>query len=295
MASLRDIKRRIEGVKNTRQITRAMKLVAGAKLRKATERATSARPYQEALTRVLQRVALSAGDDLNQDLLIKHENVTRVAIVVFGTDRGLCGSFNSGLFRQVVKTLAEQKELGHEVELWMVGKKAPIFFKARKIAADWAKQDIKNTEYMDNVLELGERLTAKFISGEVQEVYLAYSAFQSIMVQTPTLSKLLPLSVEATETTDSASDDAQIDYKYEPNANVILNTLVPLYLQTIIHQAFLETEAGEHASRMTSMDNATRNASEIVDSLTIVYNRARQAAITTELIEIVSGAEALKS
>jgi F-type H+-transporting ATPase subunit gamma len=220
--------------------------------------------------------------------------VSRIAIVIFGTDRGLCGSFNTALFRQVVKTLAEKKALGHEVELWMVGKKAPTFFKARKIAADWAKQDIKNTEYMDNVLELGERLTAKFTSGEVQEVYLAYSAFKSVMVQTPTLSKLLPLSVEA-EKTDSASDEAQIDYKYEPNANVILNTLVPLYLQTIIHQAFLETEAGEHASRMTSMDNATRNASEIVDSLTIVYNRARQAAITTELIEIVSGAEALKA
>jgi F-type H+-transporting ATPase subunit gamma len=294
MASLRDIKRRIEGVKNTRQITRAMKLVAGAKLRKATDRATSARPYQEALTRVLQRVALSAGDELNQGLLLKHEKVSRIAIVIFGTDRGLCGSFNTALFRQVVKTLAEKKALGQEVELWMVGKKAPTFFKARKIAADWAKQDIKNTEYMDNVLELGERLTAKFTSGEVQEVYLAYSAFKSVMVQTPTLSKLLPLSVEA-EKTDSASDEAQIDYKYEPNANVILNTLVPLYLQTIIHQAFLETEAGEHASRMTSMDNATRNASEIVDSLTIVYNRARQAAITTELIEIVSGAEALKA
>lgn len=294
MASLRDIKRRIEGVKNTRQITRAMKLVAGAKLRKATDRATSARPYQEALTRVLQRVALSAGDDLNQGLLLKHENVSRIAIVIFGTDRGLCGSFNTALFRQVVKTLAEKKAQGHEVELWMVGKKAPTYFRARKIAADWAKQDIKNTEYMDNVLELGERLTAKFTSGEVQEVYLAYSAFKSVMVQTPTLSKLLPLSVEA-ENTDGASDEAQIDYKYEPNANVILNTLVPLYLQTIIHQAFLETEAGEHASRMTSMDNATRNASEIVDSLTIVYNRARQAAITTELIEIVSGAEALKA
>lgn len=294
MASLRDIKRRIEGVKNTRQITRAMKLVAGAKLRKATERATSARPYQEALTRVLQRVALSAGDDLDQDLLIKHENVSRVAIVIFGTDRGLCGSFNTALFRQVVKTLAEQKELGHEVELWMVGKKTPTFFKSRKISADWAKQDIKNTEYMDNVLELGERLTAKFTSGEVQEVYLAYNAFQSVMIQTPTLSKLLPLSVEV-ESAEANDDEAQIDYKYEPNANVILDTLVPLYLQTIIHQSFLETEAGEHASRMTSMDNATRNASEIVDSLTIVYNRARQAAITTELIEIVSGAEALKA
>jgi F-type H+-transporting ATPase subunit gamma len=293
MASLRDIKRRIEGVKNTRQITRAMKLVAGAKLRKATERATSARPYQESLSRVLQRVSSTAGEDSNQALLQTHEIVNRVAIVVFGTDRGLCGSFNSALFRQVVKNVAEQKEKGHEVELWMLGKKAPTYFKSRKVQAEWAKQDIKNTEYMENVLELSERLTAKFTSGEIQEVHLAYNAFQSVMNQTPTLSKLLPLTVE--DSALQSTESVQIDYKYEPNPKVILDTLIPLYLQTLIHQAFLETEAGEHASRMTSMDNATRNASEIVDSLTIVYNRARQAAITTELIEIVSGAEALKS
>jgi len=293
MASLRDIKRRIEGVKNTRQITRAMKLVAGAKLRKATDRATSARPYQESLTRVLQRVAESAGEDSEQELLQSHDTVEKVAVVIFGTDRGLCGSFNTSIFRQAEKFIAEQKELGREVEIWMLGKKAPSYFSARKIEADWAKQDIKNEEYMENVLELGERLTAQFIAGDVQEVYLAYNTFKSVLVQTPTFAKLLPLTVDTSENDSTASDGSQIDYKYEPDPDVILDTLVPLYLQTIIHQAFLETEAGEHASRMTAMDNATRNASEIVDSLTLVYNRARQAAITTELIEIVSGAEAL--
>jgi len=136
-------------------------------------------------------------------------------------------------------------------------------------------------------------LTAKFTSGEVQEVYLAYNTFKSVLVQNPTFAKLLPLEVDSTEEADVSDDGSQIDYKYEPDPNVILDTLVPLYLQTLIHQAFLETEAGEHASRMTAMDNATRNASELVDSLTLDYNRARQAAITTELIEIVSGAEAL--
>jgi len=292
MASLRDIKRRIDGVKNTRQITRAMKLVAGAKLRKATDRATSARPYQESLTRVLQSIAGSTGDDSNQALLQSHDNVERIAVVIFGTDRGLCGSFNTSIFRQAEKFFAEQKKEGREVEVWMLGKKAPTYFAARKIEPDWAKQDIKNTEYMENVLELGERLTAKFTGGEVQEVYLAYNTFKSVMVQTPTFAKLLPLSVDTVEE-DASDDGSQIDHKYEPNPTVILDTLVPLYLQTLIHQAFLETEAGEHASRMTAMDSATRNASEIVDSLTLTYNRARQAAITTELIEIVSGAEAL--
>ena len=293
MASLRDIKRRIDGVKNTRQITRAMKLVAGAKLRKATERATSARPYQESLTRVLQRVAESAGEDSNQELLQSYEEVQRIAVVIFGTDRGLCGSFNTALFRQVEKFVNAQKEQGREVDVWMLGKKAPPFFAARSIEPDWAKQDIKNDAYMENVLELGKHLTAKFTAGEVQEVYLAFNTFKSVLVQNPTFAKLLPLSVEASSEDDSASDGSQIDYKYEPDPTVILDTLVPLYLQTLIHQAFLETEAGEHASRMTAMDNATRNASEIVDSLTLDYNRARQAAITTELIEIVSGAEAL--
>ena len=292
MASLRDIKRRIDGVKNTRQITRAMKLVAGAKLRKATERATSARPYQESLTRVLQRVAKSAGEDSNQELLQSYEEVNRIAVVVFGTDRGLCGSFNTALFRQTAKFINAQKEQGREVDVWMLGKKAPPFFSARSIEPNWAKQDIKNDAYMDNVLELGKRLTAQFTAGEVQEVYLAFNTFKSVLVQNPTFAKLLPLTVESSSQDDS-SDGSQIDYKYEPNPNVILDTLVPLYLQTIIHQSFLETEAGEHASRMTAMDNATRNASEIVDSLTLDYNRARQAAITTELIEIVSGAEAL--
>ncbi|MEC7240121.1 MAG: ATP synthase F1 subunit gamma [Myxococcota bacterium] len=293
MASLRDIKRRIEGVKNTRQITRAMKLVAGAKLRKATERAMSARPYQESLTRVLQRVATTAGEDAEQELLQSYDTVEKIAVVVFGTDRGLCGSFNSSIFRQTEKFIAEQKELGREVEIWLLGKKAPAYFNARKITADWSRQDIKSEDYLENVLELGERLTAKFTSGEVQEVYLAYNTFKSVLVQNPTFAKLLPLEVETSEETDASEDGSQIDYKYEPDPDVILDTLVPLYLQTIIHQAFLETEAGEHASRMTAMDNATRNASEIVDSLTLDYNRARQAAITTELIEIVSGAEAL--
>jgi len=293
MASLRDIKRRIDGVKNTRQITRAMKLVAGAKLRKATERATSARPYQESLTRVLQRVAKSAGEDSNQELLQSYEEVNRIAVVVFGTDRGLCGSFNTALFRQTAKFINAQKEQGREVDVWMLGKKAPPFFSARSIEPNWAKQDIKNDQYMDNVLELGEKLTAQFIAGDVQEVYLAYNTFKSVLVQTPTFAKLLPLTVDTSENDSTDSNGSQIDYKYEPDPDVILDTLVPLYLQTIIHQAFLETEAGEHASRMTAMDNATRNASEIVDSLTLVYNRARQAAITTELIEIVSGAEAL--
>lgn len=237
MASLRDIKRRIEGVKNTRQITRAMKLVAGAKLRKATDRAMSARPYQESLTRVLQRVAGSAGEDSEQELLQSHDTVEKIAVVIFGTDRGLCGSFNTSIFRQTAKFLAEQEALGREVEIWMLGKKAPPYFSARKRTASWSRQDIKSEDYLENVLELGERLTAKFTSGEVQEVYLAYNTFKSVLVQNPTFAKLLPLEVDSAEETDTSDDGSQIDYKYEPDPDVILDTLVPLYLQTLIHQA----------------------------------------------------------
>ena len=288
MANLKDIKRRIGAVTNTRQITKAMKMVAGAKLRRATESATSARPYQQSLTRVLQRVAQSAGTEASHPLLTSHEEVKDMAMVVFGSDRGLCGSFNNQLFRQVEEVVAKAVAEGVEVRLYTFGKKANSYFSYRGYTLEKSVVDLERDRYTDYVTEVSDALRAGFTSGTFQEVHLAYNDFRSVMSQVPTFSQLLPLRVES-----SGESDGEGDYKYEPNSQEILNTLLPLYLQTLLLQSFLETEAGEHAARMTAMDSATRNASDIIGNLTLDYNRARQAAITTELIEIVSGAEAL--
>lgn len=293
MANLREIKRRIGAVKNTKKITSAMKMVAGAKLRKATDAATAARPYKNALAKVLNTVADTVGDESGQELLTAHDKIEKVLIIVFGTDRGLCGSFNTGLFRETSKWAEEQEKNGRTVEIWAIGKKAAPYFKSRGSNVTWSKMNIKNDEYMDAVREIGERLQSTFVSGEVQEVFLGFNTFKNVLLQPTTFTKLLPMTVETSEVQPVGQELTMIDYKYEPDAETILDTLVPLYMQTIIHQSFLETEAGEHASRMTSMDNATRNASDIIENLTLLYNRARQAAITTELIEIVAGAEAL--
>ncbi len=294
MANLKDIKRRIGAVTNTRQITKAMKMVAGAKLRRATEHAEAARPYQSTLTRVLARVADSSGGDASHELLESHESVEKVAVVIFGSDKGLCGSFNNALFREAQRFINAQNEKGRTVVLHTYGKKARGYFKSRKIEMENSVTELSAATYMDAVTELADTLRAQYVAGEIQEVHLAYNRFRSVLTQEPTFSQLLPLSVESEEEgSEEEGSEAGGNYKYEPDGQQILNTLLPLYVQTLLHQAFLETEAGEHASRMTAMDSATRNASDLIDTLTLDYNRARQAAITTELTEIVAGAEAL--
>jgi F-type H+-transporting ATPase subunit gamma len=287
MANLKDIKRRIGAVTNTRQITKAMKMVAGAKLRRATEHAESARPYQATLTRVLARVANSSGGDASHDLLESHDSVRKVALVVYGSDKGLCGSFNNALFRETQRFIRAQEEQGRTVVLHTYGKKARGYFTARKHDLENSVIELSASTYMDAVTEIADTLRAQYVAGEIHEVHLAFNRFRTVMTQEPTFPQLLPLAVEDNEGEDGGN------YKYEPNGQQILDTLLPLYVQTLLYQAFLETEAGEHASRMTAMDSATRNASDLIDTLTLDYNRARQAAITTELTEIVAGAEAL--
>lgn len=288
MANLRDIKRRIGSVKNTRQITKAMKMVAGAKLRRAQERAEQARPYADSLNRVLGRVAASAGDDVQHPLLTSHDSVSTVLVVVVGSDRGLCGSFNNAMFRKAVYFCEDLEAKGYTVKLRTYGKKAKGYFKGRSWEIVESEIDLHPDRYVAIAQQLATDLTAEFKNGTYQEIYLAYNRFQSVMTQEPTFPRALPLTIEGGE-----ADQAGADYSYEPDGQQLINTLLPLQLQTTLLQAILETEAGEHASRMTAMDNATRNASDLIDSLTLEYNRARQAAITTEIIEIVSGAEAL--
>ncbi len=284
MASLRDIRTRIASVKSTRQITNAMKMVAAAKLRRATESATNARPYQQALTSTIQRVAAGAGD-VEHPLLTSRQAVVRVAVCVVGSDRGLCGGFNSNRDRRVEEFLKAQRAEGKEIILRTFGKKPRDFLRTR----GWDsvnENGIVSARFQGTVQAMSDFLTNGFEAGEFDEAYVCYNAFKSTLTQIPTISKVLPLAITATEA-------ASVDYTYEPNGAEILGTLLPLYLRTILLQAFLENEAGFFASQMTAMDNATRNASDLIDRLTIEYNRSRQAAITRELIEIISGAEAL--
>lgn len=298
MANLRDIKRRIKSVKNTRQITKAMKLVSGAKLRRAQERATAARPYAEALGRVLERVVGTVGDDASHPLLAQPGTTGKVLVIVVASDKGLCGSFNGILFRRTTAWL--KAELGEmDVEMITYGRKAKSFFSKRANVLD-SHIELKPEDYERLSSDLAVVMTSGFTSGTYEAVYLVYNRFESVLTQEPDFVRVLPMALEDAEQSDEtalstevADAAAEPDYKYEPSAQQLLDTLLPLKLQTTLLQAFFDSEAGEHASRMTAMDNATRNASDLIDALTLKYNRARQAAITTQLIEIVAGAEAL--
>lgn len=283
MPSLRDIRTRIASVKSTRQITSAMKMVAAAKMKRAVDAATNARPYQQTLTRTLQRVAASAGD-VEHPLLTARPTVKRVVIVVVGTERGLCGGFNSNLNRKVDEAARRLRAEGKEVFLRTFGKKPRDYFKSRGVPFE-AVVGVTAKTFQDEVARLSDWLTAGFASGEFDEVQLAYNHYKSTVTQSPTITRILPMSVDAQE--------GGADYLYEPDGAQILGTLLPLYLRTLLLQSFLETDAGEQAARMMAMDSATRNASDLIDRLTLEYNRSRQAAITKELIEIISGAEAL--
>lgn len=286
MASLRDTRTRIASVKNTKQITSAMKMVSAAKLRRATEAATSARPYQQTLTGTLQRVAAAAGDDVEHPLLTSREVVKKVLIVVVTSDRGLCGGFNATLNRRTEEFIRKQRADGRTVSLRTYGRKSRDYFKSRGFSTENAKTDLNKNTFADEASALADVLTSEFTAGGFDEAYIAYNQFKSTLNQVPTITRILPLTIEK-------AAGANADYVYEPSGAELLGALLPMYLRTLLLQAFLETDAGEQAARMTAMDNATRNATDLIAALTLEYNRGRQAAITKELIEIVSGAEAL--
>lgn len=286
MANLKDIKVRINSVQKTRQITQAMKLVAAARLKGATERALEAQPYQTHLREALARVS-SSGAGASNALLRQPAQVKRVLLVAFTSDRGLCGGFNNTLLRRSLGWISERRQAGVEIEVRAFGRKGRDFFNNRGIKVESAVVDYGKTPKMDLVRPISDVLTSGFAAGSYDEVWVAYNVFKNAATQIPTFSRVLPLVVEAGESASTA------EYTYEPSPEQLLDVMLPMYLRGQVLQSFLETEAGEYGARMLAMDNATRNASELIKSLTLQYNRARQAAITTELTEIVAGAEAL--
>lgn len=292
MATLRDIRTRIASVKNTRQITNAMKMVSAAKLRRATEAATSARPYQQTLTMTLRRVAAGAGD-IEHPLLTSRDVVKKVLVIVVTSDRGLCGGFNGILNRRTEDFIRKQRAAGHDVAMRTYGRKAKDYFKSRGFANAIARTDLVRAQFADEAATLAGELTTEFEAGGFDEAWIAFNQFKSVIAQIPSFNRVLPLSIDVSDAAQTSGAGPSADYVYEPSGESLLGALLPMYLRTLLLQAFLETEAGEQAARMTAMDNATRNASDLISALTLEYNRGRQAAITKELIEIVSGAEAL--
>ena len=286
MPSLKDIRRRIGSVKKTQQITRAMRMVAAAKLRRAQEAIESARPYAQRMRDTLTEIAATQGAE--HPLLAAREGVKNVDVLVITSDRGLCGAFNANVLKRAEHEIAELEAAGRDVKLGVVGRKSVEFFQRRRLAQiERRVTGIQRVEYSFAV-EIAEGVSRRFLEGECDEVVLIHSEFVTTLTQRPRVVKLLPFAPEVAE----AADD-KAPFTIEPHAGALLSLLVPKALQVEIFRALLDNQAGEHAARMTAMESATRNTEEMISNLTLKYNRARQAAITKELVEIVSGAEAL--
>ncbi len=289
MATLRDIKRKIEAVKKTAQITRAMNMVAAAKLRGAQANMEKFHPYADKFREVIFRLAAGVEQDGTFELLTPREDVRKIELVLLTADRGLCGSFNNNLIVLAEKFLNEKSAEGYEVTLITAGRKGHEYFRKRKFKIRKNLTGLLNKPNYDDAYSLGRELIELFQTGEADEVYLIYSQFVSMLRQVPTLIKLLPVVPEG-----EAGGDQQLEYLFEPSHEALLNDILPNYVYVQILESFYQTAVSEHAARMTAMDNATNNCNEMVRDLTLVYNKARQASITKELMDIVGGAEALR-
>ena len=289
MPSLIDIRRRVRSVKNTQQITKAMKMVSAAKLRRAQERVVAARPYATMLEQMLASVSGAArGNDKASELpLLAVRPEKRVQLILVTADRGLAGGFNTNLIKAAQRFLAEHA--GKDIVIEAVGRKGRDFFAKR------AKLSGEHIGLVNKVAKLTyaetqavtQRVTERYIKGEIDSVYLIYNEFKSVMTQKLTETKLLPVQMK------NSSDSPQ-DYIYEQSPDVLLGTLLPKYIENSVYRAILESIAAEQAARMTAMDSASSNAADVIQKLTLYMNRVRQASITKEIIEVVSGAAALE-
>jgi F-type H+-transporting ATPase subunit gamma len=290
MATLRDIRRKIGAVKKTQQITKAMNMVAAAKLRGAQQRMEGFRPYAAAFTKMLGNMAGRVEPEIHP-FFQQAAPVERVGLVLMTADRGLCGSFNVNLINTAVKFIREKEAQGLEVSLICVGRKGRDFFRRRKREMLAQYVDVWNKFDFSNAVTVAREIMSAFLSGSVQEVHLIHSTFINMAVQRPNLVQLLPIKPTEAE---AEEEGASTEYLFEPPMEQFLEYLLPKYINVQVYHGFLENAASEHAARMTAMDNAQSNCKEMINTLTLVMNKARQAAITKELMDIVGGAEALK-
>lgn len=293
MPSLKDIKRRIGSVKNTQKITRAMKLVATSKMKRAQNAIRAARPYASKIQDVVSVLA-EAVDEKDHELLRSEETCEKALMLVMTSDRGLCGGFNGSLLRRVEEVIAEYQaaDVG-SFDLMVIGRKGIIYFLGRKQynLVSEHPEVLKDGADFAAARQFTEDLIEKFKSGEYDRVYVAYNEFKSAIASIQRVELVLPVRPVSLEA-EGGEDEGSKEFMFEPGKDELLGVLLPKYVETMIYRGMLDSVASEHASRMTAMDNATNNASELISSLTLQYNRARQAAITKELVEITSGAEA---
>ena len=290
MATLKDLKTRINSVKSPQKITSAMKMVAAAKLRRAQEAAISGRPYADRMRRVTASLAAKANVDSAPEMLVGNGKSAIHLLVVVSADRGLCGGFNGSITRQTRTEVGRLQGDGKTVKLLMVGRKS-----TDALRREFGKQFIDSLEGVQgtsvafsDVLGISETIQNGFANGDFDVCTMIFNKFVNAITQEITLTQLIPAEMSAVD-----ASAAGINYEYEPEEDELLESLLPRILSTQLYSALLESSAAELAARMTAMDNATRNAGELIDRLTLVYNRSRQAAITNELIEIISGAEAV--
>jgi F-type H+-transporting ATPase subunit gamma len=291
MATLRDIKRKIDAVKKTQQITRAMNMVAASKLRSTQQQLDQFVPYATQLTEIMNRVAAGVEPE-GFPLLMAHEEVVKVELISLTADRGLCGAFNTNLIAAADKFIQGKEQEGLELSLTQLGRKGRDYFRRRKRPLRVFHEGMLNKPNYADASALGQEVIDLFLSHEVDEVYVCYAEFINIVTQRPVIKKLLPIAPETME--EEGQEQELLEYIFEPSREGVLNDLLPNYIKLQLLEIFFQTAVSEHAARMAAMDNAVNNCKEMVRDLTLVYNKARQAAITAELMDIVGGVEALK-
>ena len=286
MASEKEIRTQIRSIQNTQKITRAMEMVAGSKMRKAQDRMQSARPYAEKMRNVISHVA-AANSEYKHPFLIERE-AKRIGVIVVATDRGLCGGLNTNEFRRVVEKLDEWREDGIETDFCVIGNKAAMFFKRFGMNIVAQATHLGDTPSIDDLIGTIKVMLDAYMEGRIDRLYLVYNRFVNSMTQSPVVERLLPRE---------PSEEEQVkhywDYIYEPDAKDVLDNLLTRYIESLVYQGVVENVACEQAARMVAMKAATDNAGELINDLTLAYNKARQAAITQELSEIVAGAAAV--
>ncbi len=282
----KEIRAKITSVTNTKKITKAMEMVAASKMRKAQARMYATRPYVEKVKRVINHVS-SAHPEYKHPYTQARDTVKRVALIVVSSDRGLCGGLNSNLFRKALPLFKQWQEQNVQVELALVGNKAQAFFRSYGGNVVATVSDLGDTPHIDDLVGTIKVVLDRYESGEVDEVHLAYNEFVNTMTQAPSIKQLVPLE------SDTTDDESHWDYLYEPDAKTALNLLMRRYVESTVYGSVVENAACEQGARMIAMKNATDNAGEMINELKLSYNKARQAAITAELSEIVAGSSAV--
>lgn len=287
MAGGREIKTKIKSVQNTRKVTRALEMVSASKIRKAQDRMKASRPYARMMRQIVGHVA-KANTDYVHPFMVERKDVKRVGYIIVSTDRGLCGGLNSQMFRRILTDMRVWQDKGVEIDLVCVGQKAATFFRRLKVNMLASVTHLGEQPHVEQLIGVIKVMLDGFEAGNIDRVFLCYNDFINTMAQRPVQDQLLPLPA------DEALDSKHSwDYLYEPDAKTVLNHVVTRYVESLVYQAVLENLASEHAARMVAMKSASDNANKLIETLQLIYNKARQAAITQEISEIVGGAAAV--